>query len=41
MVGLEGLLYPHALSVGYDVVADLLRGNIVGPFLLGFSSPRR
>ncbi|HEY7611689.1 MAG TPA: chloride channel protein [Gemmatimonadales bacterium] len=36
VVGLGGLLYPHALGVGYDVVADLLRGNIVGTFLLGF-----
>jgi chloride channel protein, CIC family len=36
VVGLGGLLYPHALGVGYDDVADLLRGNIVGAFLLGF-----
>lgn len=36
VVGLGGLLFPRALGVGYDVVADLLRGNIVGTFLLGF-----
>jgi H+/Cl- antiporter ClcA/CBS domain-containing protein len=36
VVGLGGLLYPHALGVGYDVVADLLGGHTVGAFLLGF-----
>jgi H+/Cl- antiporter ClcA len=36
VVGLGGLLYPHALGVGYDVVADLLRGHFVGTFLTGF-----
>ena len=36
IVGLGGLLYPQALGVGYDVIADLLRGNPVGTFLLGF-----
>jgi chloride channel protein, CIC family len=36
VVGLGGLLDPHALGVGYDVVADLLGGHTVGVFLLGF-----
>jgi H+/Cl- antiporter ClcA len=36
VVGLGGLLYPHALGVGYDAVADLLSGRTAGVFLLGF-----
>jgi chloride channel protein, CIC family len=26
-VGLGGLLYPHALGVGYDTIAGLLKGT--------------
>ena len=35
-IGLGGLLYPHALGVGYDVIRDLLGGRLVGLVLLGF-----
>jgi chloride channel protein, CIC family len=34
-VGLGGLIFPHALGVGYDLIANLLRGNLTGTFLLG------
>ena len=34
-VGLGGLLYPHALGVGYDTIAGLLRGDLTGTPLLG------
>jgi H+/Cl- antiporter ClcA len=33
VVGLGGLVYPHALGVGYDLIEGLLRGNLVGPEL--------
>src|SRR5262249_6209114 len=29
VIGLGGLLYPRALGVGYDVIEDLLQGNLV------------
>ena len=29
-----GLIYPHALGVGYDTIERLLRGELVGPALL-------
>jgi len=34
-VGLGGLLYPHALGVGYDTISGLLKGDLTGPPLLG------
>jgi H+/Cl- antiporter ClcA/CBS domain-containing protein len=34
VVGLGGLVCPRALGVGYDVIEDLLRGNLVGRALL-------
>jgi H+/Cl- antiporter ClcA len=33
VVGLGGLVYPHALGVGYDTIESLLRGELVGPAL--------
>ena len=35
VVGLGGLIYPRALGVGYDTIADLLRGNLAGSLLPG------
>jgi chloride channel protein, CIC family len=35
VVGLGGLLYPRALGVGYDTIADLLNGRLVGSSLFG------
>ena len=35
VVGVGGLLYPRALGVGYDTIADLLGGRLVGPMLIG------
>src|SRR5262245_31675420 len=34
-IGTGGLFYPRALGVGYDVIRDLLNGNIVGGFVVG------
>jgi CIC family chloride channel protein len=34
-VGLGGLAFPRALGVGYDTIADLLTGHLVGKLLLG------
>jgi len=34
-IGLGGMLYPRSLGVGYDTIADLLHGHLVGTFLLG------
>jgi CIC family chloride channel protein len=34
VVGIGGLVYPHALGVGYDTIESLLRGELVGPTLL-------
>jgi CIC family chloride channel protein len=34
-VGLGGLFFPRALGVGYDTIADLLAGHLVGGFLIG------
>ena len=34
VVGVGGLVYPRALGVGYDLIEDLLRGQLVGPVLL-------
>ncbi|HEX6615027.1 MAG TPA: chloride channel protein [Gemmatimonadales bacterium] len=35
VVGIGGLFQPRALGVGYDTIADLLNGKLVGGFLLG------
>src|SRR6185503_5094781 len=34
VVGLGGLVYPHALGVGYDTIERLLNGDLSGPVLL-------
>jgi H+/Cl- antiporter ClcA/CBS domain-containing protein len=34
-VGLGGLIFPHALGVGYDNIAALLKGNTALSFILG------
>jgi len=34
-VGIGGLIYPRALGVGYDVIADLLQGNATTQMILG------
>jgi CIC family chloride channel protein len=34
VVGLGGIIQPHALGVGYDTIESLLRGDLVGPALL-------
>ena len=34
VVGVGGLVYPRALGVGYDLIQDLLRGNLAVPALL-------
>ena len=36
-VGLGGLAFPRSLGVGYDTIADLINGNLVGGFLLGLA----
>jgi chloride channel protein, CIC family len=35
VVGIGGLIYPRALGVGYDVIGDLLKGNITLNLILG------
>jgi H+/Cl- antiporter ClcA len=35
VVGVGGLLQPHALGVGYDTIAELLRGEFVPTALIG------
>jgi len=34
VIGLGGLVYPHALGVGYDVIEELLQGKLIGSALL-------
>jgi H+/Cl- antiporter ClcA len=34
VIGLGGLIYPHALGVGYDVIEELLQGKLIGYTLL-------
>jgi H+/Cl- antiporter ClcA/CBS domain-containing protein len=34
VVGIGGLVYPHALGVGYDTIERLLRGELVGSALV-------
>jgi chloride channel protein, CIC family len=36
-IGLGGLVFPRALGVGYDTIADLLNGRLVGSSLLGLA----
>src|SRR6476661_951288 len=36
-IGLGGLAYPRALGVGYDTIADLINGHLVGGFLIGLA----
>jgi len=35
VVGVGGWMFPQALGVGYDVIADLLRGDVGGRVILG------
>jgi chloride channel protein, CIC family len=35
VVGIGGLIYPRALGVGYDVIGDLLKGNVTLRLILG------
>lgn len=35
VVGIGGLIYPQALGVGYDVIGQLLQGNVTTRMLLG------
>jgi CBS domain-containing protein len=34
VIGIGGLIYPHALGVGYDVIEELLQGKLLGSALL-------
>jgi chloride channel protein, CIC family len=34
VIGVGGLVYPHALGVGYDVIEELLQGRLIGSALL-------
>ena len=36
VVGIGGIVDPRILGVGYDVIHALLRGDLVGPTLIGF-----
>lgn len=35
VIGIGGLIYPPALGVGYDVIGDLLRGDVTLKLILG------
>jgi CIC family chloride channel protein len=35
VIGLGGLIFPQALGVGYDTIADLLQGNVAKQVILG------
>ncbi len=35
VIGLGGFLFPQALGVGYDVIGDLLQGDVTGRVILG------
>ncbi len=35
VIGLGGLIFPQALGVGYDTIADLLQGNVAKRVILG------
>lgn len=34
VIGVGGLVYPHALGVGYDVIKELLQGKLIGSALV-------
>ena len=34
-VGVGGFIEPRVLGVGYDIIHSLLRGELIGPFVLG------
>jgi H+/Cl- antiporter ClcA/CBS domain-containing protein len=34
VIGIGGLIYPHALGVGYDVIEELLQGKLIGSALV-------
>ena len=34
VIGTGGLIYPHALGVGYDVIEELLQGKLIGSALV-------
>jgi CIC family chloride channel protein len=34
VIGIGGLIYPHALGVGYDVIEELLQGKLLGSTLV-------
>jgi len=40
-IGIGGLIFPPALGVGYDVIGELIGGNITWHLVLGFFSSRR
>jgi H+/Cl- antiporter ClcA len=35
VIGVGGYVFPHALGVGYDTIADLLQGDVTGRVILG------
>lgn len=35
MIGLGGWMFPQALGVGYDVIGDLLQGNVAARVIIG------
>jgi H+/Cl- antiporter ClcA len=35
VIGVGGWMFPQALGVGYDVIGDLLQGNVAGRVILG------
>jgi chloride channel protein, CIC family len=35
VIGIGGWLFPQALGVGYDVIGDLLQGNVAGRVIIG------
>jgi H+/Cl- antiporter ClcA len=35
VIGIGGWMFPQALGVGYDVIGNLLQGNVVGRVILG------
>jgi CIC family chloride channel protein len=35
VIGIGGWMFPQALGVGYDVIGDLLQGNVAGRVILG------
>src|SRR5262249_56672860 len=35
VIGIGGWMFPQALGVGYDVIGDLLQGNVAGRVIIG------